>query len=139
MNVPRQPSRPDFDDEEPSNPNGRGNGNGNGDEPTDPLGQSLRACKLGDDCPYAGSMRWLYDERLKREQTQGELAATVDKLGDKLQKACLLVEKFERMILDLQFELQKHIKTHRLFELAVLALAAAAGGFFAKWLGVGGK
>lgn len=138
MTPPRQPSRPDFDDEDPpSNPSGRGNGNG--DEPTDPLGQSLRACKLGDDCPYAGSMRWLYDERLKREQIQGELAATVDQLADKLQKACLLVEKFERMLLDLQFEFQKHVKTHRVFELAVLALAAGFGGFLAKWLGVGGK
>lgn len=81
MTPPRQPSRPDFDDEEPSSPHGRGNGNG--DEPTDPLGQSLRAY--------------------------------------------------------LQFELHKHIKTHRLFELVVLALAAGVGGFFAKWLGVGGK
>jgi D-serine deaminase-like pyridoxal phosphate-dependent protein len=84
-------------------------------------------------------MRWLYDERLKREQVQGALAATVDTLADKLQTACLLVEKFQRDILDLQFELNKHIKTHRLFELVVLALAAGAGGFLAKWLGLGGK
>jgi hypothetical protein len=84
-------------------------------------------------------MRWLYDERLKREQVQGALAATVDSLSDKLKSACLLVEKFERDILDLRYELNKHIKTHRLFELVVLALAAGAGGFIAKWLGMGGK
>lgn len=127
--MPRQPSRPDYDDE-PSDPN-----NGNGSDPTNPLGQSIPVCKLGDDCPYAGSMHWLHQERLKREQVEGELAATIDRLADKLQKALLLVESFERKLLDMQHDLQRHIKTHRLFELAVLALAAAAGGFLTRWFG----
>jgi hypothetical protein len=130
MNVPRQPSRPDDDP-----PSGGGNGNGNGGDHDDDLGQSLQPCKLGDDCPYAGSMRWLFDERLKREQTEGQIVARVDILSDKLKAAILLVEKFERMVLDLQFEFNKHKRTHRLFELAVLALAAGAGGFFARWIG----
>ncbi|MFA5634667.1 MAG: hypothetical protein WC977_02065 [Anaerovoracaceae bacterium] len=130
MNVPRQPSRPDDDP-----PSGGGNGNGNGGDHDDDLGQSLQPCKLGDDCPYAGSMRWLFDERLKREQTEGQIVSRVDILSDKLKAAILLVEKFERMVLDLQFEFNKHKRTHRLFELAVLALAAGAGGFFARWIG----
>ncbi len=132
MNVPRSPSRPD--DDPPS-----GGGNGNGDDHDDELGRSLSPCKLGDDCPYAGSMRWLFDERLKREQTEGQIVSRVDILADKLQGAILLVEKFERTLLDLRADLDRHIKTHRLFELAVLALAAAFGGFLARWLGVGGK
>ena len=118
-------------------PSGR-NGNGN-DDHDDDLGQALPGCKLGDDCPYAGSMRWLFDERLKREQTEAQIVVRVDQLADKLQSAILLVEKFERTLLDLQWKLDRHIKTHRLFELAVLALAAGAGGFLAKWLGLGGK
>lgn len=134
MNVPRQPSRPDDDP-----PSGGGNGNGNGDDHDDELGRSLNPCRLGDDCPYAGSMRWLREERVKREQTEAAIVVRVDILSDKLGKAILLVEKFERMLLDLQFEFNKHKKTHRLFELAVLALAAAFGGFLARWLGVGGK
>jgi len=125
---PRAPSRHDDDDP----PSGGGNGNG-GDH--DDLGRSLQPCKLGDDCPYAGSMRWLFDERLKREQTEQIIVTRVDTLADKLQSAILLVEKFERTLLDLEFELRRHIKTHRLFELAVLALAAGAGGFFARWIG----
>jgi hypothetical protein len=80
-------------------------------------------------------MRWLFDERLKREQSEGAIVARVDVLSDKLKGAILLVEKFEHSLLDLQHELQRHIKTHRLFELAVLALAAAAGGFLSRWLG----
>jgi hypothetical protein len=132
MNAPRSPSR--HDDDPPS-----GGGNGNGDDHDDELGRSLNLCKLGDDCPYAGSMRWLFDERLKREQTEGQIVSRVDILADKLQGAILLVEKFERTLLDLRADLDRHIRTHRLFELAVLALAAAFGGFLAKWLGVGGK
>lgn len=131
MNVPRQPSRPDDDP-----PSGGGNGNGgNGGDHDDDIGRSLQPCKLGDDCPYAGSMRWLFDERLKREQTEGQIVTRVDVLADKLQSAILMVEKFQRTLLDLEFELHRHIKTHRLFELAVLALAAGAGGFFARWIG----
>ena len=79
-------------------------------------------------------MRWLWDERLKREQVAGEQAAALDRLSEKLKTAMLLVDGFERKILDLQNDLQRHIKTHRLFELAVLALAAAAGGFLSRWL-----
>jgi len=127
---PRAPSRHDDDDP----PSGGGGGNGNGGDHDD-LGRSLQPCKLGDDCPYAGSMRWLFDERLKREQTEQIIVTRVDTLADKLQSAILLVEKFERTLLDLEFELRRHIKTHRLFELAVLALAAGAGGFFARWIG----
>lgn len=123
---PRSPSR--HDDDPP-------NGNGNGDDHDDGLGKGLDLCKLGDDCPYAGSMRWLFDERLKREQTEGQIVSRVDILADKLQGAILLVEKFERTLLDLRADLDRHIKTHRLFELAVLALAAGAGGFFARWIG----
>lgn len=127
MATPRQPSRPDQDPRE----SGRG-GNGNGD---DELGLSAHPCKLGDDCPYAGSMRWLFDERLKREQSEGAIVARVDVLSDKLKQAILLVEKFERTLLELEAKLDRHIKTHRMFELAVLALAAAAGGFLSRWLG----
>jgi len=128
MTPPRQPSRPDDD------PPSGGNGNGNGGD-SDDLGLTLERCKLGDDCPYAGSMRWLFDERLKREQTEGEIVSRVDRLSEKLKEAILLVEKFERTLLDLRAELDRHVKTHRLFELAVLALAAGIGGFFARWLG----
>lgn len=128
MSSPRQPSRPD--DDPPSGGHGNGNGGGHDD-----LGQSLNPCKLGDDCPYAGSMRWLFDERLRREQTEQVIVTRVDTLADKLQTTILLVEKFQRTLLDLEFELHRHIKTHRLFELAVLALAAGAGGFFARWIG----
>ena len=126
----RQESKPDHDPPE----SGKG-GNGNGD---DELGLSAHPCKLGDDCPYAGSMRWLFDERRKREETEGEIVVRVDRLSDKLKAAILLVEKFERTLLDLEWKIDKHIKTHRVFELAVLALAAAAGGFLSRWLG-GGK
>jgi hypothetical protein len=80
-------------------------------------------------------MRWLFDERLRREQTEQVIVTRVDTLADKLQTTILLVEKFQRTLLDLEFELHRHIKTHRLFELAVLALAAGAGGFFARWIG----
>lgn len=128
MTPPRQPSRPDDD------PPSGGNGNGNGGD-SDKLGLPLERCKLGDDCPYAGSMRWLFDERLKREQTEGEIVSRVDRLSEKLKEAILLVEKFERTLLDLRAELDRHVKTHRLFELAVLALAAGIGGFFARWFG----
>ena len=91
MNVPRSPSS--HDDDPPS-----GGGNGNGGDHDDDLGRSLNPCKLGDDCPYAGSMRWLFDERLKREQTEGQIVSRVDILADKLQGAILLVEKFERTL-----------------------------------------
>ncbi len=128
MTPPRQPSRPDDD------PPSGGNGNGNGGD-SDKLGLTLERCKLGDDCPYAGSMRWLFDERLQREQTEGEIVSRVDRLSEKLKEAILLVEKFERTLLDLRADLDRHVKTHRLFELAVLALAAGIGGFFARWLG----
>lgn len=131
MAPPRQPSSPD--DDPPESGKG-GNGNGGG---SDELGVSTNPCRLGDDCPYAGSMRWLFDERLKREQTEGQIVSRVDVLADKLQAAVLLVEKFERTLLDLEWKLDRHIKTHRMFELAVLALAAAAGGFLSRW--VGGK
>lgn len=131
MAPPRQPSRPDQDPPESD----RG-GNGNGGD--DGLGLSAHPCKLGDDCPYAGSMRWLFDERLKREQSEGVIVSRVDVLADRLKGAILLVEKFERTLLDLEAKLDRHIKTHRMFELAVLALAAAAGGFLSRWLG-GGK
>lgn len=129
---------PSQTNETPTNPN-----NGNVDKPpkserrdSDPqeLGLSIEVCKLGDDCPYAGSMRHLFDERLRREQMEGQLAARIDVLADKLQSAILMVEQFRRQLLDLDFELKRHIKTHRLFELAVLALAAAAGGFLSRWL-----
>lgn len=130
MAPPRQPSSPD---DPPESVKG-GNGNGGG---SDELGVSTNPCRLGDDCPYAGSMRWLFDERLKREQTEGQIVSRVDVLADKLQAAVLLVEKFERTLLDLEWKLDRHIKTHRMFELAVLALAAAAGGFLSRW--VGGK
>jgi len=128
MTPPRSPSQ--HDDDPPS-----GGGNGNGGDHDDDLGRSLNPCKLGDDCPYSGSMRWLFDERLKREQTEGQIVSCVDILADKLQGAILLVEKFERTLLDLRADLDRHIKTHRLFELAVLALAAAFGGFLARWFG----
>jgi hypothetical protein len=131
MTPPRSPSRHDDDDP----PSGGGNGNSNGGDHGDDLGRALNPCKLGDDCPYAGSMRWLFDERLKREQTEGQIVSRVDILADKLQGAILLVEKFERTLLDLRADLDRHIKTHRLFELAVLALAAAFGGFLARWFG----
>lgn len=128
MTPPRQPSRPD--DDPPS-----GGGNGNGGDHDDDLGTALERCTLGDDCPYAGSMRWLREERVKREQSEAAIVVRVDILSDKLKAAILLVEKFERTLMDLEFELHKHIKTHRMFELAVLALAAGAGGFFARWIG----
>ena len=80
-------------------------------------------------------MRWLFDERLKREQSEGIIVSRVDVLADRLKGAILLVEKFERTLLELEAKLDRHIKTHRMFELAVLALAAAAGGFLSRWLG----
>jgi hypothetical protein len=126
--MARSPSR--HDDDPPSSAGGNG-----GEE----LGLSLQPCKLGDDCPYSGSMRWLFDERLKREETEGQIVSRVDVLSDKLREAILLVEKFERTLLDVRAELARHVRTHRLFELAVLALAAAMGGVLAKWLGMGGK
>jgi hypothetical protein len=127
--MARQPSKPSFNDEEPST-----DGGGNGAARTNPLGYEIPKCDLGNDCPYAGSMRWLHDERLRREQVQGEISSTVDRLADKLQTIHLLVDRFERDLKDLRFDLDKHRKSHRWFELSILAIAAAFGGFLAKGL-----
>jgi hypothetical protein len=124
----RQPSKPHFELEEPDTDSG------NGAARTSPLGQEIPRCDLGEDCPYAGSMRWLHDERLKREQTQGEISTTVDRLADKLQTIHLQVDRFERDLKDVRFDLDKHRRSHRWFELGVLAISASFGGFLAKAL-----
>ncbi len=128
---PRQPSRPDRD------PPGNG-----GNDPD--LGQELERCALGDDCPYAGSMRWLADERLRREQVQGELAATVDRFGDEVRKCTQVVEGLKGKLLELEqtvnvkvigFDatLKAHTRNHRWIEMLVMGLAMGFASVVTRW------
>jgi len=149
MTPPRQPSSPDDD------PPGRGNGNAKSGD--DELGEELERCKLGDDCPYAGSMRWLFDERLQREQVEGELAATVDRLGDHVQRVSLALEalkgslyELENMVkgktaelertlslrvIEVDAALKAHTRSHRWIELLVMGLAMGFGSAVTRWIG----
>jgi hypothetical protein len=126
--MARQPSKPSFDSDEPPTDGG------NGADRTNPLGHEIPKCDLGSDCPYSGSMRWLYNERLEREQSHGEIIGTVDRLHDKLKNVHLQVDRFERDLKDIRFDLDKHRRSHRWFELGVLAISASFGGFLAKAL-----
>ncbi len=151
---PRDPSRPHIDtlDEESED-----NGNGSGPTRRQNVGTPLDVCKLGDDCPYASSMRWLSDERLKREQVEGELAGTVDRLGDEIQKVSLLVQATKGQIhelddlvkrklseldatislkvIELDAVLKAHVRSHRWLELLVMGLAMGAASAITRWLG----
>lgn len=152
--FPRDPSRPrnESPDAEPDD-----NGNGSGATRRENVGTPLDVCKLGDDCPYAGSMRWLSDERLKREQVEGELAATVDRLVDEVQKVTLLLQATKGQIheldtlvkakvaelgttvtlqiIELDAALKSHVRSHRWVELLVMGLAMGAASAITRWLG----
>jgi hypothetical protein len=97
----------------------------------DALGEPTDPCMLGNDCPYAGAMRFLHNERLKRELVEVEL----ERLADKFQKTWLSVEAFERKILDVTFRLEAHTKQHRWFEIIILGVAMGVGSAIQRWLG----
>lgn len=121
------------------------------------LGRSLEPCGMGDDCPYAGSMRWLHDERLKREQVEGELAATVDRLADEVQKANLQVQSLKGSVAELEGSIRNkvkeldleltarvlqldatfkaHVRSHRWIELVIMGLAMSAATLISRYLG----
>lgn len=143
--MPRQASRPNLDDAD----------NGNGSDPD--VGERVDRCSLGDDCPYAGSMRWLANERLKREQVEGELAGTVDRLADEVKRATLSVQALKNelheldglvkaktqqleatlslKIIELDAALKAHTRSHRWIELLVMGLAMGFGSAVTRWIG----
>lgn len=121
--MPRQPSRPDLLADEPP-----------ASEQTNPLGKALTPCGLGgSDCPFEGSLKYLKQEREKREHVEGALTVRIDELTKALDALRMCYERVLVGLNDFELKLTKHEKTHRFFELAVLALFAGAGGFISRW------
>lgn len=105
-------------------------GHGNGDD--DELGKRLEQCNLGGDCPFEGALRRLQDEQHQRIQSEAALAAALDAVADKAQKLYLEFEGVQRKLRDFVHDFERHIRQHRYFDLAVISIGAAIGGFLAK-------
>lgn len=106
------------------------NGNGSDDE----LGKKLEQCNLGTDCPFEPALRRLQDEQHQRIRSEAALATALDAVANKAQEVFLELEKVQRQLRDFTHDFERHIKQHRLFDLAVVSIGATIGGFLAKLL-----
>jgi hypothetical protein len=103
---------------------------GNGDD--NELGQKLQSCNLGTDCPFEPALRRLQDEQHQRIKSESALATSLDKVSDRAQAVSLELEAVSRKLRDFTHEFERHIRQHRYFDLAVISIGAAIGGFLAK-------
>jgi hypothetical protein len=109
------------------------------------LGDDAEQCALGSDCPFEPSLRRLQAERHDRVAVEGQLAASIDHLGDKLslsalanEKLALDVEKLSRKLVDLEavparvtelaIRFDAHLRGHRFAERTAIGVASAIGG-----------
>lgn len=107
------------------------NGN-NSDDSDDKLGKRISKCELGDACPFEGALQRLEEEQHERIGAESALALQIERVAKNAQIANLEIEKFGRALRDLTHDLEKHIRSHRYLDLAVITIAATIGGFLAN-------
>jgi hypothetical protein len=96
------------------------------------IGEQVEKCNLGDECPFERALEQLKDEQHDRIKAEATLAVSVDDIITKVRNLQLEIEKFERLLRDFRHDFERHLRTHRYIDLAIISIGGAIGGFIAK-------